>query len=380
MVKPTTFAILSLVAANALAAPTEQQQPFTLTKSLGRFGLHPPQTPCHDSVTQPEWETLRLIKTAKDKAPLWIRESQILELIRAKTRFMDITGHEDLGTPLPNSALNHPALPRIASQQEEFAYHVGDLDKEYMKKVLDVIKKSEADVSLRKFKHYEWNQFSIIARFEGRDAHLSNAPIIIGAHLDSVNAWVPMLGRSPGADDDGSGTVLILDVLRVLAQKGFRPERPVEFHWYSAEEAGMLGSQDVAHHYKKRGVNVFAMLQNDQSGFVRSKDEEILGIIIDYVDPELTNLLKLYAKEYADIPVRETECGYACSDHASWTEAGYRAAVATESVFNNQSPYIHGEDDDLSTVDFDHMMQIAKLNLGFVVELGNFKGPVPGHE
>lgn len=38
-----------------------------------------------------------------------------------------------------------------------------------------------------------------------------------------------------GADDDGSGTVTILESYRSLLASGFAPERPVEFHWYSAE-------------------------------------------------------------------------------------------------------------------------------------------------
>lgn len=40
---------------------------------------------------------------------------------------------------------------------------------------------------------------------------------------------------SSGADDDGSGTVTILESYRALLASGFAPGRPVEFHWYSAE-------------------------------------------------------------------------------------------------------------------------------------------------
>lgn len=72
--------------------------------------------------------------------------------------------------------------------------------------------------------------------------------------------WLPML-RAPGADDDGSGTVTILEVFRSLVGTGFRPQRPVEFHWYSAEEAGLLGSQDVAKEYEQKHVDVIAMIQ-----------------------------------------------------------------------------------------------------------------------
>lgn len=39
----------------------------------------------------------------------------------------------------------------------------------------------------------------------------------------------------PGADDDGSGSMSILEAYRALIAAGFHPERAVEFHWYSAE-------------------------------------------------------------------------------------------------------------------------------------------------
>ncbi|KAF8946315.1 Leucine aminopeptidase 1, partial [Haplosporangium gracile] len=243
------------------------------------------------------------------------------------------------------------------------------------KQLSDLIEEpnTDSDVSIRKFQH-KWDQFSIIVRFEGTDETLSNQPAIVGAHQDSVNGWNPLWGRSPGADDDGSGTVTILEVFRSLVSTGFRPTRPVEFHWYSAEEAGLLGSQDVAENYEKKGVEVIAMIQNDMTGYVGTRFAESFGIITDYVDPELTELIKVYAREYGDISIRETKCGYGCSDHASWDKYGYRSAIATEGDFSDISPWIHGSDDDITHVDFDHMKQFAKLSLGFAIELGHFSG------
>ncbi|KAJ7300862.1 hypothetical protein DFH08DRAFT_979251 [Mycena albidolilacea] len=60
---------------------------------------------------------------------------------------------------------------------------------------------------------------------------------------------------APGADDDGSGSVTILENYRALLAADFHPERSLEFHWYSAEEGGLLGSQAVAKAYEGR-VNV----------------------------------------------------------------------------------------------------------------------------
>ena len=39
----------------------------------------------------------------------------------------------------------------------------------------------------------------------------------------------------PGADDDGSGSMTVLESYRALLSADFRPERAVEFHWYAAE-------------------------------------------------------------------------------------------------------------------------------------------------
>jgi leucyl aminopeptidase len=91
--------------------------------------------------------------------------------------------------------------------------------------------------------------------------------------------WNIGYSNSSGADDDGSGSVTILEAYRALIKSNFRPVQHVEFHWYSAEvspsicpatvlnfsacpkEGGLLGSQAVAKSYEANGVNVIAMSQ-----------------------------------------------------------------------------------------------------------------------
>jgi bacterial leucyl aminopeptidase len=88
--------------------------------------------------------------------------------------------------------------------------------------------------------------------------------IIISAHQDSLNYRYPFY-RAPGADDDGSGSVTILQVLRSLVTEGFVPPPgiAIEWHWYAAEEGGLLGSQDVAAEYEKDNVDVKGAFQMD---------------------------------------------------------------------------------------------------------------------
>ena len=54
--------------------------------------------------------------------------------------------------------------------------------------------------------------------------------------------------------------------MRVLVNAGYKPSTPLEFHWYAAEEAGLLGSQDVAASYADKGTSVKAFMELDMTG------------------------------------------------------------------------------------------------------------------
>lgn len=147
-------------------------------------------------------------------------------------------------------------------------------------------------VTVRAFSHPSWTQNSVIATIPGVSANI----IAIGAHQDSVNGNSPSTGRAPGADDDGSGTFTILEALRVLltdakVAKGQAPNT-IEFHWYAAEEGGLLGSQAIFTDYKNKGKVVKAMLQQDMTGYVKPGVKESVGVITDYVDAGLTTFIK----------------------------------------------------------------------------------------
>jgi leucyl aminopeptidase len=68
----------------------------------------------------------------------------------------------------------------------------------------------------------------------------------------------------------------------------------------------------------------------------------------------------------------ETKCGYACSDHASWTQAGYQSSSSIESSFEDSNKNIHSTNDRMDISDefsIKHMAQFSKLAIAFAVEL-----------
>ncbi|CAD6585403.1 MAG: Leucine aminopeptidase 1 [Cyphobasidiales sp. Tagirdzhanova-0007] len=237
--------------------------------------------------------------------------------------------------------------------------------------------KKSLNMTVREFPH-PWGQNSIIATLPigSRDGKKSKGKVIIGAHQDSTNL-LPFLS-APGADDDGSGTITVLEVLHTLVNVSFVPTSyDIEFHFYSAEEGGMLGSNAIASDYltRYRAGNengIRGMLQMDMTAYVKPGTSERIGVIQDFVDPELTGWINGLIGEYCDIPSVSTKCGYACSDHSAWTRIGVPSAFAIEATFaDSNTGHIHSSGDtiDVPGFSFDHMKQFVKLATAFVLEL-----------
>ncbi|CAL9730841.1 hypothetical protein MOUN0_K05336 [Monosporozyma unispora] len=230
-------------------------------------------------------------------------------------------------------------------------------------------------VSIKHVDHKLWDQFSIILSIRGYENPENT--VVIGCHLDSINLLMPSVMPAPGADDNGSGTTTNLEALRLIAEhientgKSFK--NTVEFHFYSAEEGGLLGSLDVFTQYAEEKKQVVAMLQQDMTGYVMDPKNEHIGVVTDYTTAPLNDFVERVVDYYLNIPYRETTCGYACSDHGSATRNGYPASFVIESEFKKTSKYIHSTLDTLDRLSIPHMAEHVKLVLGSVFELGDWE-------
>ncbi len=111
---------------------------------------------------------------------------------------------------------------------------------------------------------------------------------------------------------------------------GFVPKRPIEFHWYSGEEEGVYGSNEVANSYAKAQTNVLTYLNVDQSGYVRPGSVPHIGMLTDYASQDSTSLLTKVVEKYCREPPAYARCGYACTDNSAWDSHGYKAASLME--------------------------------------------------
>jgi bacterial leucyl aminopeptidase len=222
------------------------------------------------------------------------------------------------------------------------------------------------DVEVELFKH-SFKQPSVIARVKGA-GRLAAETIVVGGHEDSIRMFGGANSVAPGADDDASGTATVLEAFRILMATGFRSHRTIEFHTYAGEEAGLLGSQDIARSYREKGRQVVGMLQFDMTMYPGPGGE--IHFVSDNVNAELTDFTIRLTEQYVGAPWKKTQCGYGCSDHASWTRNGFPSAFPFEAAFNDDNPSIHSADDLLDKLTTAHGVPFAKLAVAFVAEMG----------
>ncbi|GAB3572087.1 zinc-binding metallopeptidase family protein [Hymenobacter daeguensis] len=114
---------------------------------------------------------------------------------------------------------------------------------------------------------------NVLATLPGTDP-TDTRVILVSGHLDSrVSDVMNATADAPGANDDGSGTVLVLELARVLAVQRF--PCTLKFVAVQGEEQGLYGSGHLAERAKKEGWNLIAMLNNDIVGNSHGFDPEI---------------------------------------------------------------------------------------------------------
>jgi len=186
--------------------------------------------------------------------------------------------------------------------------------------------------------------------------------VIVSAHYDSTGG--SSTARGPGADDNGSGVVVILEALRVLASAKFTPLDTLEFHFYGGEEGGLLGSAAVFASYKASSREVIAVVNQDMAGYSPSGK---ISIYTDYVDASLTGYVRTVATAYTGSTTSDV-CGYGCSDHASARANGFPAAYVCDEPIKTSSPYIHSPNDAYSTIMWPAVLRHSQFTVAFLVE------------
>ena len=286
-----------------------------------------------------------------------------------------------VNTHLPQ--LNQAGIAQFISDLSQYTnrYYTtssGTQSADWIASQWQVLANGKTWMKVSRVSHSGYPQRSVLLEITGSEK--PDEIVVLGGHLDSiVSGGTSETTRAPGADDDASGIATLTEIIRVLSSAGLRPKRTIRFYGYAAEEVGLRGSKDIATAAASSAQNIIAAMQLDMTNFKGSAEDIVL--MTDYTNANLNGYLQKLISTYQPTLRHSTDiCGYGCSDHASWHNAGFAASMPFEARFAGSNKKIHTANDTLANSDPTamHALKFARLGLSFVLELGNAGSSVPG--
>ena len=210
--------------------------------------------------------------------------------------------------------------------------------------------------------------YNVVAWLEGSNERLREEYVLVGSHHDHLG----IRGGSVlnGADDNGSGTVAMLEIAQALSI--VRPKRSVVLVWHTAEEKGLWGARFFVENSPIPVEKISAQINLDMIS--RNDPDSIYLIGSRILSTELDDALR-------HVNALDTEFGFDTayedpkhpdrfffrSDHYPYLQYGIPAVW----LFCGTTEDYHQDTDTISRVDFDKMARITRLAFGSILYIGN---------
>jgi hypothetical protein len=197
---------------------------------------------------------------------------------------------------------------------------------------------------------------NVVALVPGRDRSLAGEYVVIGGHFDH-------LGRSPanaldqgdavrnGADDNASGTAVVLELGRIFAAHPAR--RPIVLAHFSGEELGLLGSQWFVEHSPVPLDDIVAMVNFDMVGRLRNDRLIVYGVATARELPAIVDSANAEPK----LRITAQGDGFGPSDHASF----YAKGIPVLHFFTDLHDDYHRATDDVEKIDVAGTARVAAV-------------------
>ena len=241
--------------------------------------------------------------------------------------------------------------------------------------------------SLRAF-NIERNKLLLANQMKGLGPDLLSK---IRVNMDSIRRVHPkprLDSINNGADDDGSGSMGVLEIAEAMQAMPIKPKRSTLFVWHTGEEAGLLGSAYYARNPTVPIDSIVAQLNVDMIGRGRADDlpgggPDYVGVVGSFFDSkDLGETVQAVNKKQSapltldykfDEPIDWAGYNniYGRSDHYNYAQQGIPIAF----FFTGLHGDYHQRSDEAEFIDYPHYAKITNYIKELVVEVGN--GPRP---
>jgi hypothetical protein len=181
---------------------------------------------------------------------------------------------------------------------------------------------------------------------------------VISSHFDSVE-------RSPGADDNSSGTTALLEAARVLADRP-QPET-IRFAFLTAEEAGLLGGREFVRRSVAAGERIVSVINNDMVGWTRNHR---LDNTVRYSNDTVRDVQHGAAILFSELITYDARYVRSTDAQAFWDVYGnIVGGIGSYPILGN--PHYHQPHDSLEVVNHRLVAEVARATVAAIMLLAN---------
>jgi hypothetical protein len=203
--------------------------------------------------------------------------------------------------------------------------------------------------------------------------------VVVSAHYDHVGVKNGEVYN--GADDDGSGTVALLEIAQAFQKakkEGHGPKRSILILHMTGEEHGLYGSGYYSEHPLFPVANTVADVNIDMIGrrdeLHKNSNNYIYLIGSDYLSTDLYNICEAANTKYTHMAIdykyndrKDPNRFYYRSDHYNFAKFG----IPVVFLFNGTHEDYHKATDEVGKIEFDALTKRAQLGFTIAWELAN---------
>ncbi|HZX60039.1 MAG TPA: M20/M25/M40 family metallo-hydrolase [Mucilaginibacter sp.] len=218
--------------------------------------------------------------------------------------------------------------------------------------------------------------YDVVGEIPGTNRKLKDQLVIIGGHLDSWHA-------ATGATDNGAGSAVMLEAMRILKAVGFKPKRTIRILLWSSEEQGLFGSRFyVLNHFGDPKTMVLKPEQAKVSAYYNLDNGtgKIRGIYLQG-DSAARPIFKQWLEPFKDLGASTiTISNTGGTDHLSFDAVGIPGFQFIQDPMDYGTRTHHSNQDTYDRLSEDDLKQAATIVASFVYNTSQREEMIPRAE